>query len=186
MGGTSSLQIPSWHHYIGGHLETTELNPNNCKEIILEWNDNYNELFAKASKGIEGPGSSLWWPLQCLSSYWYFQFWNTVVWRGQTAYLSSKPRKKPLPILSPTPTIMMRPRYVKSTRLEVRRVSCAIRCSTAPWPPTESRMFRLLSLSRAESQPYNSHCSNNSALPRCRTERYKGSFPLPVAYKLAL
>lgn len=25
-----------------------------CKEIVLKWNDNFNELFAKASKGIEG------------------------------------------------------------------------------------------------------------------------------------
>ena len=64
------------------------LNRNNCKEINLKWNDNLNELFAKASKGIEGPGFPLWWPLHGLSLYWYAQFWNTVVSRGQTAYLS--------------------------------------------------------------------------------------------------
>jgi len=28
----------------------------------LKWNDNFNELVAKASKGIEGRGSPLWWP----------------------------------------------------------------------------------------------------------------------------
>ena len=31
-----------------------------ARRFILKWNDNYNEIFAKASKGIEGPGSPLW------------------------------------------------------------------------------------------------------------------------------
>ena len=158
-----------------------------ARRFILKWNDNYNEIFnllrhQRASKGRDPLYGDLFNVHLCIDTLSSGILLCHVV-KQPTCRLSkprlSKPRKKPLHILSSIPTIMMR-----SSRWFVA-LTYTVRCGTAPWPPTESRLLRLLPPSRAESQPYNLHCNNNSALLKSRTERYNGSFPFPSPFNPA-
>ena len=149
----------------------------------LKWNDNINEIVTKASKrlyilrvlkGVGVPSSEL------LNVYFALirsvLEYCCVTWSNSLPlYLSDqieRVQKRALRILFPNPHYNDALSLCKITRLDARRDNLWFRVWHSIRDHPESRLHRLLPPLRAENQPYNLRCSDKSALPKCRMDRY--------------